>query len=116
MGRYAGINIEIVQGDDQSISLTFAQNGSAVSIAAWTFHFQAERDDDTDTIVIAPAATVKSDSGTGVTDTVTFNITDTLSNIEPGYYIYEIAHKRGGLVETDVKGTLVITERITAVV
>jgi elongation factor P hydroxylase len=117
MGRYAEFNMEVVQGDDQPISLTFkTAAGVATNIYAWDFYFKAERSDVSDTIVIAPAATVKSDSGTGVTDTVTFNITDTLSNVEPGYYTFEIAHLRDSLIETDARGTLTITERITAVI
>jgi hypothetical protein len=116
MGRYAEFNVEVVQGDDQPISMTFATvGGSAVNVYAWDFYFRAERDDVTDTIVIAPASTVKSDSGTGVTDTVTFNITDTLSDVEPGYYRFEISHVRDGLVETDARGTLIITQRITVI-
>jgi len=116
MGRYAEMNIEVVQGDDQSIALTFkTAAGVAVNVYSWDFYFKAERSDVTDTIVVAPADVTKSDSGTGVTDTATIALTDTITNVEPGAYTYEIAIARSGLVETIQRGTLVITERITAV-
>ena len=68
-----------------------------------------------DLIVVAPASVVKSDSGTGTTDSATIALTDTITNVDPGAYRYEIAIARAGLVETIQRGTLTIPKRITAV-
>lgn len=118
MGRYFKMDIEVVQGDDQDISLTWATvSGTPVDVSAWDVYYKAEHNDPsiTDTITVAPAAVTFSDSGTGTVDTFTISLTDTITTVDPGHYIQEIAIARSGLVETVARGTLTITERLTAV-
>jgi len=116
MGRYFDFNIEVVAGDDHTISLTFATAaGAAVDVSAWDAYYKAESDSTTDTIAVAPAAMTTSDSGTGTVDTITIPLSDTDTTVDAGFYKQEVAIARSGLVETVAKGTLTITERLTAV-
>ena len=119
MGRYFDFNLEVVSGDDQTISMTFKTSaGAAVDVSAWDVYYKAAAIDsaNSDTITVAPADISAYDSGTGTTDTISIPLTDTITAITPGFYSQEIAILRSTLVETIAKGTLTITDRLTAVV
>ena len=115
MADYFGLDEEVVQATDKTISLTFASpDGTPLNIANDDFYYKAEAGTTewtTDTIVIAPAATVKSNSGLGVTDTVDFLLTDVLTDVDFGFYGHEILRKlASGLIEPVCRGTLTVTE------
>ena len=118
MGRYFDFNLEVVAGDDQTISMTFKTSaGAAVDVSAWDVYYKAEAIDsaNSDTVAVAPAAVSKRDSGTGTVDTIDIALTDVATAINSGFYTQEVAIARSGLVETIAKGTLTITDRLTAV-
>jgi hypothetical protein len=103
---------ELVAGDDEAFTLTFSTGGIAEDISGWTFTYYADADwNSTETISVADAAMTKSDSGTGVTDTLSIPITDTQSDITKGKY----DHSLTALVPTDkrsiFRGTLRILEK-----
>jgi len=112
-------NIEcvIVQGDQRSYTVGpwVSTTGAPVDVSTWDVYFKAESIKTTDTIVIAPAAVIFKDSGSGTVDTFEIPMSESQTNIDPGYYRQEIAVDRGGVVNTIAKGTLTIVERLTEV-
>lgn len=106
----------IVQGDQRSYTLTWTDtSGNAVDITTWDFYFRAESTKTTDTLSVAPVSVVKSDSGSGTTDTCEIPFSEAQTDIDPGYYKQEISVDRGNNINTVAKGTLTIIERVTEV-
>lgn len=119
MGRYFDFNLEVVAGDDHTISMTWkTAAGAAVDVSGWSVYYKAESSDSavSDTITVAPAAVTYSDSGTGTVDTFNIPLVNTATDITAGFYKQEVAVLRSTLIETVAKGTLTVTERLTAVV
>jgi hypothetical protein len=118
MAYWFSLDMDLVKGDTRQIVLTFkTQAGAPVSIAAWTFYYKAVKvDDSTVTLTVANASMTQSNSGMGVTDTVTIPLDNSVSSIAAGRYSHEIAVKISGEPTTIAKGTLNIPERITVVV
>lgn len=116
---YFQMDFAIVQGDDKLVPFIFAEeDGTPVDISGWDFFYTAKSsvsDDDTDALIsVEPTDMIKSDSGTGVTDTVTVPISrvDTAA-MTPGQYVHDLQVSKDGRIYTYGKGTLVIEEQVT---
>lgn len=107
-------DFSVVRGDDFTITQTWAlADGTPVDISAWTFSFEANEKDTTGTpgnIVVTNAAMTKSNSGLGVTDTVSIPLTDTDTDVDEGRYGYDIVAIVGSDITTVAKGTLTIVD------
>jgi len=110
-GYWFDLDWQIVRGDDFSASLTWAlANGTAVDISAWTFAYEANETSGTGTgnITVADGAMTKSNSGSGVVDTVTIPLTDTDTTVTEGRYAHDITAVVGTDTNTVARGTLEI--------
>lgn len=119
MGQYwFRLDADIVKGNTRTISLTFATAaGAPVSITAWTFYYKAVKvDDATATITVANASMTKSDSGLGVTDTVSIPLDNSVTAVAAGRYNQEIAVAIASEPTTIAMGTLNVAERVLTVV
>ncbi len=105
-------DLKMVKGDDLIINQTWTTTaGAAVDISAWTFAFEANEvaDGGAGNIVIADGSMTKSDSGSGVVDKLTIQITDTLSAAtNEGRHDYDIKVTVDGNKTTFARGTLTI--------
>ena len=112
LGYWYNSDLKIVRKDDFTITQTWAlTNGTAVDISAWTFKFEANEIDSSGTpgnIIVLDAAMTKSNSGSGVTDTVSIPITDTQTTIDEGRYAYDITAVVGTDTTTVARGTLTV--------
>ncbi len=103
------LDTKIVRADDFTISLTWATAaGAAVDISAWTFTYEANERGGNGNITVANSAMTKSNSGTGVIDTVSIPFTDTNTAVTVGRYDQDIKVDVGTDTTTVAKGTLVI--------
>jgi len=114
---YFNLDEVIVKGDDRSITLTFSDTaGDPVDISAWTFYYAADERNGTGAITVADGSMTKSDSGRGVTDTVTIPRADTVTNVTVGFWDHDIAVKDASdEITTIAKGVLTIVDRETTV-
>ena len=113
------LDMDIVTGDTRTITMTFDVGGVPTPISAWTFYYKAvNRADATKTITVADGAMTKSDSGMGVTDTISIpidNSVNTEASAPVGKYDHEVAVKIAGEPTVIAKGTLTIVSRQTSV-
>ena len=119
MGKYwFSLDMDVVKGNSRSISLTFATSaGAPVAISAWTFYYKAVKvDDATVTITVANASMTKTDSGLGVTDTVSIPLDNSVTAVAAGRYNQEIAVAIASEPTTIAMGTLNVVERVLTVV
>ena len=102
-GYWFLLDSKVVRGDDFTITMTFSDTaGAAVDISSWTFAYEAnERSSGAATITVADGAMTKSNSGSGVVDTVAIPLSDTDTNKTEGRY------------DQDVKVTLATGEKTT---
>lgn len=113
MSKYAKVDFELVRTDTDAWSFTWkTAPGVGVDISGWSFRFEANERDQSGTpgnIIVLDAAMTKSNSGLGVTDTLTipFSISDT--TVGEGRYDYDLRATVGATVNTVFKGTLVVT-------
>ena len=110
-GYWFDLDWAVVKGDDFSASLTWAtQAGVAVDISAWVFSYEANEvsSSGTGNITVADGAMTKSDSGSGVTDTVTIPLSDTDTAVTEGRYTHDIKAAVGTDETTVARGTLEI--------
>ena len=93
------------------------QTGVAINVDAWDLYFKASAagGHSTDTIAIAPAAFVKSSSGSGETDRFTLPLSSTDLDVDIGRYIYDIAANTGSEEKVLLRGVLTILDRETVV-
>jgi hypothetical protein len=112
------MDTDVVKGNTRSISLTFStEAGVPVAISTWTFYYKAVKvDDATVTITVANAAMTKSDSGRGVTDTVSIPLDNSVTAVAAGRYNQEIAVAISAEPTTIAMGTLNVVERVLTVV
>jgi len=117
MAYWFSLDMDLVKGDTRQIVLTFAtEAGAPVTISTWTFYYKAVKvDDSTVTLTVADGSMTKSNSGMGVTDTVTIPLDNSVTAIAAGRYNHEIAVKISGEPTAIARGTLNIPERITVV-
>jgi len=113
MGYWAETDMELVRGDDFTVTQTWAlQAGTAVDISAWTFKFEANEISNRATtpgnIVVLNGAMTKSDSGSGTTDTVSIPLSDTATDVNEGRYAYDITAVVGTDTTTVFRGTLTV--------
>ena len=112
MGYFYTADLSVVKGDDLTITQTWDVNGVATDISSWSFSFDANevssRAASKGTITIANAAIVKSDSGSGTTDTNSILLTDTLTGVNEGRYKYDMRVVIGTDTITYGRGTLTV--------
>lgn len=104
------LDTQVVRGDDFTMSLTWAlANGTPVDISAWTFAYEAnEKSGSGGNIVVADGAMTKSNSGSGVIDTVSIPLSDTDTAVTEGRYEQDITALVGADTTTVARGTLTI--------
>jgi len=116
---WASRDIEVVRQDDLSLSyvVTDGDTGLPIDVTNWDVYFKAAASSghSTDTIVVAPGSVTKSNSGTGTTDTFTIILTSTLTDVDYGRYIFDIAVDTGSEEKVLKRGTLTVYDRETAV-
>ena len=112
MGYWYKADFSLVRGDDFTLTQTWSLNGSPVDISSWVFSFEANevstRASSPGNIVIGSSAIVKSDSGSGTTDTISIPFSDTDTAVTVGRYKYDIKAEIGSDTVTVARGTLVI--------
>jgi hypothetical protein len=105
-------DFEAVKGDDLTVTQEWTTiAGVAVDISAWTFAFNATESADggTGSFSIPDGSFTKSDSGSGVTDTVQFEILGvTTAQLNEGRYKYDVSATVGGDKTTYQRGTFTI--------
>jgi len=110
---WAALNTEVVQGNQENITLTFTSGGSAVDISAWTFSFKANASWTDSVITVPNDSTTQSDSGSGTTDTVTIPLSEYgTGRLPAGRYNQEIVAVISGDTRTLFRGTLRVYEKI----
>lgn len=118
MAYWFTLDTDLAIGDTRAIALTFATAaGAPVAISAWTFYYKAVKvDDSTVSLTVADAAMTKSDSGMGVTDTVSIPLDNTsTAALSAGRYRQEVAVKIATEPTVIAKGTLNVVTRETVV-
>ena len=114
MGYWYEADLSVVRGDDLTITQTWDVNGVATDISSWSFSFEANevstRAASPSDITIANAAIVKSDSGSGTTDTNSILLTDTLTTVNVGRYKYDCKVVIGTDEITYARGTLTVLD------
>ena len=106
----------VIAANDHDISMTFSSGGSPVDVTAWAnMTYKAESDTLTDTITVANDAMVKSDSGSGTTDTVTIPLASTDTDIAAGRYSQEFSAEISSKDRTIFRGTIRIVAKIAEV-
>ena len=120
MSYFFNLDMEIVSGDTRPIVQTFStEAGVPVDISAWTFYYKAvNKSDSTKTITVADAPMTKSNSGRGVTDTLTITLDNSItavSVVPVGRYDHEIAVKISGEPTVIAQGILTIVPRVTTI-
>jgi hypothetical protein len=118
MAYWFTLDADLAIGDTRPISLTFSTApGVPVSIAAWTFYYKAVKvDDSAVSLTVADAAMTKTDSGLGVTDTVTIILDNSATaSLTAGRYRQEVAVKIATEPTVIAKGTLNVVARETVV-
>ena len=111
------VDLEIAVDEvlSHSFTLTDRDTGLPVDISAWDIYYKAAASWTADTIAIAPADIVKSNSGLGVLDTFTVPFEATDTDIDAGRYQHDIAVDTGSEELVILKGTLTAYTRQTAV-
>ena len=118
MAYWFTLDTDLAIGDTRPITLTFTTAaGAAVPISTWTFYYKAVKvDDSTVSLTVADGAMTKSDSGLGVTDTVTIILDNSATaSLTAGRYRQEVAVKIATEPTVIAKGTLNIASRETVV-
>ena len=107
----ANIDLEIAVGEDSYVTITFMDStGDPADISADSFYFAAVATWSTDTLSVAPAAFTKSSSGLGVIDTISMKISDTDSDIAPGFYTHALGRVfADGDKELVARGAFLVT-------
>lgn len=101
------INWEITKSTDSKIDFTItkADGTTPFDVSLYEFYFvvRTERNDESKKVIeILDADIAKSDSGSGVTDTFSIDITNSLSDIEQKYYYFEVRSKKTSTGNNDV--------------
>ena len=91
----------VIAANDHDISMTFSSGGSPVDVTAWAN--------------LTNAAMVKSDSGSGTTDTVTIPLASTDTDIAAGRYSQEFSAEISSKDRTIFRGTIRIVAKIAEV-
>ncbi len=111
---WAKADLQLVRGDDFTITQTWSNNGVAVDISSWVFTFEANEKSTRATspgnITIPNSSIVKSDSGSGTTDTISIPLGDTDTDVTEGRYGYDIKAVIGTDEVTVFRGTLTVME------
>jgi len=109
----ANIDLEIAVGEDSYVTITFMDlTGDPEDISADSFYFAAIATWSSDTLSVAPAAFTKSCSGLGlgVIDTISMKISDTDSDIAPGFYTHALGRVfADGDKELVARGAFLVT-------
>jgi len=84
--HWAERDLYAVEDEQISFAFTFTltATGQPLDISGYTLYFAAGGDWTTNTIVVANGTMTKSNSGSGVTDTVTIPLSSTVLNVSPG--------------------------------
>jgi hypothetical protein len=106
-------DVEIVAGDNDALTLTFASSGSAVDVSSWEFYYKAAASWTDDTVSIQGT---KSDSGTGTTDSVTVSFAGSDTDIDVGKYQHSLIGEISGDIRTVFRGSLTIKDKRAVVV
>ena len=118
MGYWADRDEEMFIQDDLAFSYTYAlKNGTAVDVSTWDVYYKAVAAGahSTDTITVAPSSVVKSDSGSGTTDTFTIDINELISAVDIGRYNYDVAVDTGSEKKVHFAGAITLRDRNTEV-
>lgn len=111
-GYWYESDFSVVRGDDETVTQTWAlANATPVDISSWVFAFEANEIDSTGTpgnIVVADGAMTKSNSGKGVTDTVSIPLSSSDTDVDEGRYAYDISATIGSDKTTVGRGTLTV--------
>jgi hypothetical protein len=110
-GYWFDLDWAIVSGDDFSATLTWAlADGTAVDISSWSFSYEANEVSGSGTagITVADGAMTKSNSGSGVVDTVTIPLSATDTAKTDGRYAHDLKVTIGTDATTVARGTLEI--------
>lgn len=109
------INWKVTKSTDSIIDfvVTKSDGTTALNVTSYEFYFVArtEKNDFSKKVIeILDENITKSDSGTGVTDTFTIDISNSLSNLKNEIYHFEIRSKKKSNGNNDVwfKGYLII--------
>ncbi len=111
MGYWAETDIELVRGDDFTLTQVWKLNGASVNISSWTFAFEANeistRASTPGNITVADGAMTKSASS-AIVDTLTIPLSDTDTDVNEGRYKYDITATVGTDTVTVFRGTLTV--------
>jgi hypothetical protein len=115
--HWATRDLHAVVDEKVSFSFTFTvvATGQPLDISGYTFYFAAGSDWTTDTITVADGAMTKSNSGLGITDTLTVPLSATDLGVDEGRYQYDLAADTGTQELVLVRGTLTVYTRESAV-
>jgi len=111
------LDILAIAGDTlDNWSIKFADSdGVAYDISTFDFYFVVKKSyktADSEAVVSkAPADAVKSDSGSGVVDTLSFPLTPAETEFAPGKYVHAIKLLDGTDERTWVEGLFTLTQR-----
>lgn len=117
MAYWFKFDMDIVKGNTRPVVMTFAAaDGTPTDISGWTFYYKAVNVNDSSvTLTVADGAMTKSNSGMGVTDTVSIPLDNSVTAIAAGRYLQEVAVKISGEPTTIAMGTLNVVERLITV-
>jgi len=111
VGYFAKADLEVVRGDDFTITQVWSLSGAAVNISSWVFAFEANeistRAATPGNITVANSAMVKSASSS-VVDTLSIPLSDTDTDVTEGRYKYDIKATVGSDEVTVFRGTLTV--------
>ena len=115
--HWAERDLYAVEDEQISFAFTFtlSATGLPLDISGYVCQFAAGSDWTTDTIAIADGAMAKSNSGRGVTDTLTIPLTTDDLDVAPGRYQYDIAAYTGTDEPVLLRGTFTLYPRQTAI-
>ena len=112
MALPATYNKEIYQGSDDTLALTWKQDGVAVDLTGYTARMQVRLSAKTSTVAEFSTAlgTIALTSGGGVTVTISSAAS---ALIPAGSYIYDIDLTTGTTTRTILRGALTVAAQVT---